>query len=144
MRRATIAVPGELTFEYSDGSVTVRKTFRFDDTYVVGSRDSRSPSNGKPVQAYPSWPAGFGDQGTAPSFASARIDYVAGDKVERLAAKKISGGNTAARSVPVGWSAGPVLRGHLPARPARAGGAWSPSATRSRFPKIRPSPIPTT
>ena len=50
--------------------------------------------NGKPVQAYPSWPAGFGDQGTAPSYAAARIDYFAGDKVERLAAKKISGGNT--------------------------------------------------
>ena len=37
---------------------------------------------------------GFGDQGTGPSFASARIDYYAGDKVERLPAKKISGGNT--------------------------------------------------
>ena len=50
--------------------------------------------NGKPVQAFPMWPAGFGDQATAPSYAAARIDYYAGDKVERLAAKKISGGNT--------------------------------------------------
>ena len=31
----TITAPGELTFEYSDGDVTVRKTFRFDDTYVI-------------------------------------------------------------------------------------------------------------
>jgi len=88
-----VAAPGELTFEYSDGSLTVRKTFRFDDTYVIGIVTSVTV-NGQPIEAYPAWPAGFGDQGTAPSFASARVDYFAGDKVERLAAKKISGGNT--------------------------------------------------
>ena len=88
-----VAVPGELNFEFSDGSVSVHKTLRFDHSYVVWL-DTVVTVNGKPVQAYPSWPAGFGDQGTAPSFASARIDYFAGDKVERLTAKKISGGNT--------------------------------------------------
>ncbi len=90
---STVSVPGELSFIYSDGSVSVHKTFRFDHTYVVGV-ETQVTVNGQPVQAYPSWPAGFGDQGTAPSFASARIDYFAGDKVERLAAKKVSGGNT--------------------------------------------------
>ena len=91
--------PGELTFEYSDGAVTVRKTFHFDATYVV-SMETVATVNGKPIQAFPTWPAGFGDQASAPSnastraYASARIDYYAGDKVERLAAKKISGGNT--------------------------------------------------
>jgi YidC/Oxa1 family membrane protein insertase len=88
-----VGVPGELGFVYSDGAVTVRKTFRFDRTYVV-SLETVVTVNGQPVEAYPAWPAGFGDQGTGPSFASARIDYFAGDKVERLAAKKISGGNT--------------------------------------------------
>ena len=88
-----VAVPGELNFEFSDGSVSVHKTLRFDHSYVVWL-ETVVTVNGKPVQAYPSWPAGFGDQGAAPSFASARIDYFAGDKVERLAAKKISGGNT--------------------------------------------------
>jgi YidC/Oxa1 family membrane protein insertase len=88
-----VTVPGELTFEFSDGTVAVHKTLRFDKTYVVWLETSVTV-NGKPVQAYPSWPAGFGDQGSAPSFAAARIDYFAGDKVERLAAKKISGGNT--------------------------------------------------
>ena len=73
--------------------MTVRKTFRFDSSYVVWM-ETVATVNGKPVQAYPMWPAGFGDQSTAPSYASARIDYYAGDKVERLAAKKISGGNT--------------------------------------------------
>jgi YidC/Oxa1 family membrane protein insertase len=88
-----VAVPGELTFEFSDGTVAVSKTLRFDTSYVVGVETSVTVSS-KPVQAYPSWPAGFGDQGTGPSFASARIDYSAGDSIERLAAKKISGGNT--------------------------------------------------
>jgi len=91
--KGSIAAPGELSFEFSDGSVTVRKTLRFDHSYVVWL-ETEVTVNGRPVQAYPTWPAGFGDQGTSPSFASARIDYFAGDKVERLAAKKISGGNT--------------------------------------------------
>jgi YidC/Oxa1 family membrane protein insertase len=89
----TVAAPGELNFEFSDGTVAVHKTIRFDSSYVVWLETSVTV-NGKLVQAFPSWPAGFGDQGTAPSWASARIDYFAGDSVERLAAKKISGGNT--------------------------------------------------
>jgi YidC/Oxa1 family membrane protein insertase len=88
-----VTAPGELSFEFSDGTVAVHKTLRFDSTYVVWL-ETVVTVNGKPVQAYPSWPAGFGDQGTAPSWASARIDYYSGDKVERLAAKKVSGGNT--------------------------------------------------
>ena len=50
------------------------------------------------------WPAAFGDQSTGPSYASARIDYMANDKVERLAAKKVSSGNTLRG--PLNW-AGP-------------------------------------
>ena len=88
-----LGAPGELTFEYSDGAVAVHKTLRFDDSYVVWL-ESAVTVNGQPVQAFPMWPAGFGDQGTGPSFAAARIDYYAGDKVERLAAKKVSGNNT--------------------------------------------------
>ncbi len=88
-----VDVPGELTFEYSDGTVAVHKTLKFDATYVLWLETSVTV-NGKPVQAFPSWPAGFGDQGTMPSFAASKIDYFAGDSVERLAAKKISGGNT--------------------------------------------------
>ncbi len=88
-----LTAPTELTFEYSDGAISVRKTFRFDATYVVWL-ETVATVNGKPIQAFPLWPAGFGDQASAPSYAAARIDYYAGDKVERLAAKKISGGNT--------------------------------------------------
>jgi YidC/Oxa1 family membrane protein insertase len=89
----SLAVPGELTYEYSDGDVTVRKSFQFSDSYVIGV-EIQVTQNGKPLPAYPMWPAGFGDQTTAPQYGSARIEYIANGKVERLAAKKISSGNT--------------------------------------------------
>ena len=89
----TIKAPGELTYEYSEGGVTVRKTFHFDDSYVI-SMETEVTQKGSVVQAFPMWPAGFGDQASGPSYASSRIDYLANDKVERLAPKKVSGGNT--------------------------------------------------
>jgi YidC/Oxa1 family membrane protein insertase len=88
-----ITAPGELTYEYAQGDTTVRKTFQFADTYVI-SVEIEVTQNGKPVQAYPMWPAAFGDQSTGPSYASAKIEYMANDKVERLAPKKVSSGNT--------------------------------------------------
>ncbi len=40
-------------------------------------------------------PTGFGDQQTGPAYAASRIEYMTTDnKIERLAAKKVSGGNT--------------------------------------------------
>ncbi|MGB8768148.1 MAG: membrane protein insertase YidC [Candidatus Korobacteraceae bacterium] len=89
----TITAPGELTYEYAQGDLTVRKTFQFAHSYVV-SIETEVTQNGKPVQAYPMWPAAFGDQSSGPLYASARIDYMANDKVERLAAKKVSNSNT--------------------------------------------------
>jgi YidC/Oxa1 family membrane protein insertase len=98
----TITAPGELTYEFAQGDVTVRKTFQFADSYVI-SVETEVTQNGKPIQAYPMWPAAFGDQSTGPSYASAKIEYMANDKVERLAANpgffssaklKVSNGNT--------------------------------------------------
>ncbi len=89
----TITAPGELTYEYSDAGVTVRKIFRFDDSYVLHVEVAVT-QNGKPVQAFPVWPAAFGDQSTAPSYAASRVEYEAQGKVTRLEAKKVSGGNT--------------------------------------------------
>jgi YidC/Oxa1 family membrane protein insertase len=88
-----VAAPGMLTYEYAEGDVYVRKTFQFGDTYVVGI-ETEVTQNGKPVQAYPAWPAAFGDQTTGPLYASAGIDYMAAGKVERLAGKKVSNRNT--------------------------------------------------
>ena len=85
--------PTSITYEYSEGGTVVRKTFRFDHSYVVKAETSVYV-NGSAKQAYPAWPAGFGDQTVPASYAAARIDYQSGDTVERIAAKKVSAGNT--------------------------------------------------
>jgi YidC/Oxa1 family membrane protein insertase len=100
----SLSAPTQVTFEYSDREVSVRKTFRFDDTYVLNV-ETTVVYKGAEVFAAPAWPAGFGDQVTAASYASARIDYhndastdrtafVFPNFTERLAVKSISGGNT--------------------------------------------------
>ncbi len=65
----TISAPAALAFEYSDGSLAVRKTFHFDDTYVI-SLDVSAFQSGAPLYAFPAWPSGFGDQATLPAFAA--------------------------------------------------------------------------
>jgi YidC/Oxa1 family membrane protein insertase len=89
----SLHAPDELTFEYASGDITVRKIFDFGETYVIGI-ETQVMQDGKPVAAYPMWPAALGDEETAPSYAAQKIDYMAAGKVERLAAKKVSGGNT--------------------------------------------------
>jgi YidC/Oxa1 family membrane protein insertase len=88
-----IAAPGELNFEYASGDTAVRKSFVFGDTYVI-SIETSVTRNGQPVPAYPMWPAALGDEATAPAYAAQKIEYMADGKVERIAIKKVSGGNT--------------------------------------------------
>ncbi len=93
-----------LTFEYSDGTVNARKVIRFDETYVA-KVEVAVTQNGAPVQAYPSWPAGFGDEVTPASYAVGTVDYhllhpgkkwlgLRTKDVERLPVKEVSGNNT--------------------------------------------------
>ncbi len=90
----TRSAPADLTFEYSNGGLVVRKTFHFDHSYLLKVETSVT-QNGAAVRAYPAWPAGFGDQVTPAGYASSRIDYETPDgKVQRQAPKKISGGGT--------------------------------------------------
>jgi len=88
-----VSAPGELTYEYASGDISVRKSFVFGDSYVI-SVETSVMRNGQPVQAYPMWPAALGDEATAPSYAAQKIEYMADGKVERIAIKKVSGGNT--------------------------------------------------
>jgi len=96
--------PKTLAFEYSDANTTVHKTFTFDDSYIV-KVDTQVTNNGSVVQAFPAWPAGFGDATSLPSYAAQTIDYaplhpgkkwdgIRTNPVERQAAKKVSGGST--------------------------------------------------
>ncbi len=93
-RRDGASVPDEIKFAYSDGDVSVQKTFTFDrSTYVVGVQTAVYVK-GTQVTAFPMWPAGFGADITGPQYAQGQIMYQYDDKVERLAVKKISGGGT--------------------------------------------------
>jgi YidC/Oxa1 family membrane protein insertase len=88
-----LAAPATLTFNYSDGDVTVRKTFSFDETYVLHA-DVEVTRNGTPVRALINWPGGFGDQDNASAYAGAQVDIARNAKEEHLAPKKVSGGDT--------------------------------------------------
>jgi YidC/Oxa1 family membrane protein insertase len=88
-----LAAPATLTFNYSDGNVQVRKTFSFDETYVLHA-DVQVTRNGTPVRALINWPGGFGDQDNASAYAGAQLDIARNAKEEHLAAKKVSGGDT--------------------------------------------------
>jgi len=99
-----VTAPSSITFEYADQEVVVHKTFHFDRTYVLGV-ESSVVYKGAEIFAAPAWPAGFGDQLTAASYAGARIDYhndastdrtalVFPSFISRVAVKGISGGKT--------------------------------------------------
>jgi len=88
--------PKDLSFEYADGDIVVKKEFHFDNTYVVGIKTSVR-RGATYLTALPAWPAGFGDANGLPGYAEQRIDYIAtGESVKRLKldkkGKDISGG----------------------------------------------------
>ena len=89
----TISAPATLTFKYSQGNLSVTKTFTFGDTYVIHA-DTEVLRDGVPVRALLAWPAGLGDAETATTYAGAQIDTNANGKTEHLSFKKISGGAT--------------------------------------------------
>ncbi len=89
----TLQIPGELTFEFSDGDVAAKKTLRFSDGYVVGIETSVT-RGGANVTALPAWPSGFGDDVQPTSYALQAIGYENQGTVERQTGKKIIGGNT--------------------------------------------------
>ena len=96
-----VNAPANVTFEYADGDMAVRKSFSFDHTYVVHVETS-VVSKGSQIAAYPAWPAGFGDESTLSSYAASQINYQYNSSIERQAIKKISGGNTL--HMPFNWS----------------------------------------
>src|ERR1700730_3919825 len=89
----TLTAPGTLTFTYSDSTTQVRKTFSFDETYVLHA-DVEATRNGAPIRALVSWPGGFGDPGNANAYNGAQLDTSINGKDDHLAPKKVSGGAT--------------------------------------------------
>ena len=88
-----LTAPAQVSFEYADQDLTVRKRFSFDQTYLVHVETSVQ-QKGVVMAAFPAWPAGFGDQQSPASYAASRIEHQFNDKTERLEIKKISGGAT--------------------------------------------------
>jgi YidC/Oxa1 family membrane protein insertase len=89
----SLTAPGDLTFDYSDSGLTVRKTFHFDKSYAIGV-DTSVFLNDSPLWAFPAWPAGFGDQTNVPAYAAGQFEYQINSNIENVAAKKVSGGGT--------------------------------------------------
>jgi YidC/Oxa1 family membrane protein insertase len=92
-REGSQTAPADVTFEYADQDLVVRKTFRFDHTYVI-KVETTVAYKGSLIPALPAWPAGFGDEATLPAYAASLIDYQFNSNIERLPIKKISSGGT--------------------------------------------------
>ena len=73
----------QITFEYSDQDLTVRKVFKFDDTYVV-KIDASVTYQGTAKEAFPAWPSGFGDQISPAFYATSLLTYQFNKNIERV------------------------------------------------------------
>ncbi|HYL93139.1 MAG TPA: membrane protein insertase YidC [Alphaproteobacteria bacterium] len=80
-----ITAPGSITFEFADSETQARKTLRFDSTYVI-SLEVEVTHKGQKVQAYPIWHGGLGDQSTAASYGSTKIDWQQDNNIEHKSA----------------------------------------------------------
>ena len=89
-----LTAPNQLTFDYSAGGLVVRKTFHFDNSYVV-TADVSVTQNGAPVEALVAWPAGLGDQRESRDYSTyQKIDRSNSGKVDSIAPKKVTDGET--------------------------------------------------
>jgi YidC/Oxa1 family membrane protein insertase len=73
----------QITFEYSDQDLTVRKVFKFDDTYVV-KVEASVIYKGFPKESLVAWPSGFGDQTSPAFYASSLLAYQFNKNIERV------------------------------------------------------------
>jgi YidC/Oxa1 family membrane protein insertase len=78
----TVAAHDSLTFEFSDGTTTARKTFRADEKYSL-SIETEVENNGLRVQAFPKWPGGLGDQITTSSYGFSSLVWRRDGSIER-------------------------------------------------------------
>ena len=90
-----------ITYHYAANGLDVLKTFRFDETYVVGI-ETEVKRNGAPVRALVEWPAGLGDmeeflpasltRSSVPT--PSQFAWSLDGKQDSVAAKKVSGNAT--------------------------------------------------
>jgi len=89
---SAVKVPGEITFEWSDGHTTARKTFRFAEGYTIeiASEVSR---DGAPLAHGVAWAGGFGDSASWGHAQLVRLFHRSGGPVNYLAQKNLGGGD---------------------------------------------------
>ncbi len=88
-----LQAPGSLSFQYTAGNLSVKKTFTFDATYTIHA-DTVVLRDGAPIRALVAWPAGLGDTENAQAYAGAQIDTSQNGKDNHETFKKVSSGNT--------------------------------------------------
>ena len=107
--------PTTITFEYADQDLAVRKTFSFDNTYIV-KVESSVTYKGSTAPALPAWPSGFGDQVTPAFWAAGAIDYQFNKNIERVPIIKGQRRWDEPGTVPLGRADRPVFRGCIHTR----------------------------
>jgi YidC/Oxa1 family membrane protein insertase len=98
---AQVPATSALSFHYQANGLDVVKTFRFDDSYVLGI-ETQVLRNGSPVRALVSWPAGLGDmEEFLPSSltrsqtrTASQFDWSLEGKQDYIRAPKLSGNDT--------------------------------------------------
>jgi YidC/Oxa1 family membrane protein insertase len=88
---SAIKVPGEVTFEWSDGRLAARKTIRFGSDYVV-EIEATLTRDGAPVAHAIAWRGGFGDTASWGHAELVRIFHRSGGVVHYLVHSKLGGG----------------------------------------------------
>ncbi|HEY2116641.1 MAG TPA: membrane protein insertase YidC [Candidatus Angelobacter sp.] len=73
---------GALTYEYSDGDISVRKIFRPNKDNLL-SVETEVLVDGRRVQALPQWSSGLGDEMAPASYTKSKVDYQQGSTIER-------------------------------------------------------------
>ena len=94
-----LAAPARLIFKFSSGDLQATKTFTFDAKTYVLHADVAVTRAGAPVQAFITWPSGFGDQDEVPNglaYSNAQFDDYRNGGFDHIDAKKVSSGTTLA------------------------------------------------
>jgi YidC/Oxa1 family membrane protein insertase len=83
-----LKAPAEVTFEWSDGHLAVRKKLKFAESYVVELETSVA-LDGRPLPAAIAWRGGFGDTTAYQAALQVNVFYSASGKLILLPAKKL-------------------------------------------------------
>ena len=112
-----LIAPGELTFDYASGGLVVKKTFRFDASYVIHVTASVT-NNGSPLPTLIALAGGHRRSEHAGLLFQGAVRHLAERKVREDRAEESERRRDAERPIRLRRYQRPVLRRDLPAGPA--------------------------